>query len=273
MILDRKELRKFVFDRRIMAGHDAEFFFRDQDGKYISSVGIIPGTKEEPHRTEHGWVQQDNVAGEINIKPSKSVREFVEWTSGTMQDLSTIIKPLNLALAIVSSAEYHEDQLQTREAMHAGCEPDMCVYTKAENPKPDVCGGLLRSAGGHLHLSWKNPDDEERMAVVRNSDLFITLPSLFLDLDKRRRELYGKAGAYRSKTYGVEVRSPSNFWAKNKALMAWAYWAAIASVVNMEEAYEYPNVQRVIDENDYDEASRIIEAFKIPMPKGAHNAV
>ena len=273
MITDKRELRQIVLHRRIMAGHDAEFFLQNSAGKYISSVGIIPGTKEEPFKTTNGWVQQDNVAGEINIKPSKSVQQFVEWTHGTMQDLTDMIAPLNLAIQVVASAEYEEDQLQTREAMHAGCDPDMCVYTEKENPKPDVCGGVLRSAGGHIHLSWKNPLDHEKLAVVRNADLFITLPGLFLDEDNRRRELYGKAGAYRPKTYGVEIRSPSNFWARSKSMMAWAYWQAIACVANMDEADRYPNVEEVINTRDYDEASRIIAAFKIPMPKGAAHAV
>lgn len=273
MIFDKAELKKAVFDRRIMAGNDAEFFFQDNTGKFISSVGLIPGTKEKPHKTESGWVQQDNVAGEINIKPSKSVREFVEWTHGVMHDMHDMVSPLDLKLAVVASAIYDDDQLQTKEALHAGCDPDMCVYTLMENPKPEVCGGSLRSCGGHIHLSWSNPVDAERYAVVRNSDLFITLPSLLIDRDNRRRQLYGKAGAYRAKNYGVEVRSPSNFWTKNKALTAWVYWQAVAAVVNMDEADNYPNVQEVINENNIDAAAHIINEFNIPMPKGYRNAI
>ena len=255
-----------------MAGQDVEFLLKNEDGKYISAVGIVPGYKSDPFRTPHGWVQQDNVAGEVNIKPSKSVQEFVEWTHGVKEDLTNIIKPLGLTLANTASAMYDDDQLQSKEAMEAGCEPDMCVYTMEENTKPDLTGAGLRSAGGHIHLSWSGPVDSERAAVVKNADLFISLPGLLLDNDIRRRRLYGAAGAYRNKEYGVEVRSPSNFWTRTKRMTAWAYWNAIASVVNMDEADAYPNVQTIINRNDLRSALSVIEELKIPMPGGVDYA-
>ena len=54
-------------------------------------------------------------------------------------------------------------------------------------------------------------------------DLFLGVPSVTLDSDTRRRELYGKAGAYRAKDYGVEYRTLSNFWIWKDSLKDWVY--------------------------------------------------
>jgi hypothetical protein len=46
-------------------------------------------------------------------------------------------------------------------------------------------------------------------------DLFVGIPSIFMDHDPtsaRRRKVYGQAGRYRPKEYGMEYRSLGNFW-------------------------------------------------------------
>ncbi len=43
-------------------------------------------------------------------------------------------------------------------------------------------------------------------------DLFIGITSLFLDDDNLRRSMYGKAGCFRNKSFGVEYRVVRNFW-------------------------------------------------------------
>jgi len=67
----------------------------------------------------------------------------------------------------------------------------------------------MRSAGGHIHVETSL----DKAAVIRAMDLFLGVPSLILDSKGgMRRQLYGKAGAYRPKSYGVEYRTLSNFW-------------------------------------------------------------
>lgn len=269
--MQRDQLSRAIVEMNIGVGHDAEFFLCNRDGKFISSIGIVPGTKESPFKTPHGWVQQDNVAGEINIPVSRSVKDFIEFTSGALNDLRTIIKPLNLEVAIIPSAEYDEDQLEHPDAKEAGCSTDMNAYTLKDNPTVNLSDTNLRSAGGHIHLSWDNVERSyfDRTNVATNGDFFITLPSLLIDKDIRRRSLYGKAGAHRRKEYGVELRSPSNFWAQNRKLMEWVYWQAIASVAYMDRAETFPNVQEVIDNNNVEEAERIVKEYKIILPEVA----
>jgi hypothetical protein len=47
----------------------------------------------------------------------------------------------------------------------------------------------------------------------------------------KRRGLYGKRGAYRPKSYGVEYRTLSNFWVGHPALCDWA-WRATAKAID-----------------------------------------
>ena len=48
--------------------------------------------------------------------------------------------------------------------------------------------------------------------MVKSMDVLLGAGSCFYDKDRKRRQLYGKAGAFRPKAYGVEYRSLSNAW-------------------------------------------------------------
>jgi len=54
-------------------------------------------------------------------------------------------------------------------------------------------------------------------------DLFVGFRLAEVDKDTRRRELYGKAGAIRFKPYGIEYRTPSNYWIMSEHNIA-AVW-------------------------------------------------
>ena len=54
----------------IFFGCDPEFFLKDKTGKFISAIGLVGGSKEEPKAIGNGcFVQEDNVAVEFNIPP------------------------------------------------------------------------------------------------------------------------------------------------------------------------------------------------------------
>ena len=91
-----------------------------------------------------------------------------------------------------------------------------------ENPKPESPNKNLRSAGGHIHVG-SNLAIADPINTIRAMDLFLGVPSTQLDTGTLRRELYGKAGAFRFKNYGVEYRTLSNFWIFSDNLIQWAY--------------------------------------------------
>lgn len=199
-------------------GADPEFFLK-QGNKFISSVGIIGGSKEHPRPFgDNGFaVLEDNVAVEFNIPPAHNHTEFSQHIQEVLNKLQQELPQFEFSTE--SAAVFDPDQLQTPAAMEFGCDPDFNVWTKSENPRPNATNQNLRSAGGHVHVGTDLPMIE----VIKAMDLFLGVPSTKLDPGKLRRELYGKAGSFRPKSYGVEYRTLSNFWIFKESLINWVY--------------------------------------------------
>ena len=195
-------------------GADPEVFLINRSGDFVSSVGKIPGTKEQPHHISGmppGFtVQQDNVALEFGIPPAANAKQFAEHIASVLAGARRHILPKGLSYATAASCvSFPKSQLNTAEANIFGCEPDFNAWTGKENPRPEAKNKNLRSCGGHLHVETQL----DRIQVVRAMDVFLGLPSLFEDVSgSKRRELYGMPGAYRPKPYGVEYRTLSNYW-------------------------------------------------------------
>lgn len=205
----------------IKVGADPELFLQTLAGKLKSSVGLIGGSKDIPRLiSEEGHaVQEDNVAVEFNIPPANNADEFVKHITYTLDYLEKYAKEKGLVFSKLASASFPDDELQTPEAMVFGCEPDYNAYTEETNPRP-FCPDLnLRSCGGHVHVGTTLP----KFPLVKAMDVFLGLPSLFMDEDRARRGLYGRAGACRPKKYGVEYRTLSNFWIWSPDLIRWVY--------------------------------------------------
>ena len=202
-------------------GFDPEFFFQDKDGKFISAVGLVGGSKDNPMPIGNGcFVQEDNVAVEFNTPAivltgrsykdvAKEVHEHFQYVFNWVEE--NVCKKHDLTISKVASAIFDEDQLQTEAAKTFGCDPDYNAYTGQENPRPRGPEGL-RTCGGHIHIGYGGCDKEFNRNIIKELDSTIGLLSVLNDPDARRRQLYGKAGAYRDKSYGVEYRTLSNYW-------------------------------------------------------------
>ena len=225
-------------------GADPELFLKDKHGIFISSVGLIGGTKHQPRciRDDGCAVQEDNVAVEFNIPPASTVAQFIESVTFNLSYLTEEVRAKGLSLAIEASAEFSEDQLQTPAAKVFGCDPDFNAWTKNYNSKPFSKNKALRSAGGHVHIGFDG-EDLDPFNVARAFDVFVVTPSILLDEDTRRRELYGKAGACRIKDYGVECRALSNFWLKSEELMSWVYQQTLTAVNFIREGGSFSTNQ------------------------------
>lgn len=205
-------------------GADPELFLIDpKTGRFISSIDKIGGTKTDPRPIGEGCaVQEDNVAVEFNIPACNSMEQFIKSLNYNLDYLLSEVSKLGLKLKIIPSANFDEQELADPRALEFGCEPDFNAWTRRMNPRPKAEDASLRSAGGHIHIGFdKTMLNFEQ--VVRAMDIFVGCEMLEFDMDNKRRLLYGKAGAFRPKNYGVEYRTASNAWIKTDELKAWAY--------------------------------------------------
>lgn len=201
----------------LLVGADPEFFV-EQNDKPVSAHGLIPGDKKAPHKVALGAVQVDGMALEFNITPADTEENFLLNLEGVMTTILAMVPDYKYYPKPVADFEFDYIQSQPEEAKALGCEPDYNAYTMDVNPRPDVATPF-RTASGHIHVGWTkdvNPMDMGHFSacarLARMMDYTLGVPSLLWDQDNRRRQLYGKAGAFRPKPYGMEYRTLSNAW-------------------------------------------------------------
>lgn len=255
----------------VLIGSDPEVFVVN-NGVVGSAIGLVPGSKAKPHKTQHGWVQPDNVLAEFNISPAASAHEFRASLKAVLQDLRQFVPEVSIR----ASHEYSRDELLSfgREAFVFGCDPDFCAWEDgAPNNKPDDVPPGLRTAGGHLHVGYLGRGEDEpfheKLRLIKAMDVTLGLRSVLLDPDRRRKMLYGKAGCFRPKKYGVEYRTLSNFWLSSDELMTWAFDKAQEAFRRKDEINLHLDaglgmiVRNCIDTGDETLAAKLCEEFKV----------
>lgn len=247
----------------VFVGADPELFVKEGD-RFVSGFGMIPGDKKKPHPVPNGAVQVDGMALEFNINPAVNEDEFLLNIDIVLNHLKGMI-PDKHQLVVSPTAEFDEEYLKSQplEALQLGCAPDYNAYEMAANPQPDQ-HPTMRTGAGHLHVGWEpNRYEEDRAAhreecamLTKQMDYILGIPSILLDKDDKRRQMYGKAGAFRPKPYGVEYRVLSNFWLVNKNTIKWAYRSSVHAfnLLVYNEIYlpdMYGDTARnIIDNND-----------------------
>lgn len=260
-------------------GADPELFLQ-KDDKIISAEGIIGGSKNDPKKVSKKGhcIQEDNVMIEFNIPPCSSLQEFLDEINYMKDYLSVYVKLKDpkYKLNYSTSNIFDEKYLQSEQARQFGCDPDFNVYTKDFNDSPNAKSNL-RCCGGHIHIGYENPDEETTEHIVYALDIMLGLDSVLIDNDKLRKQMYGKAGSFRFKPYGLEYRTLSNFWLSDDMLIEWVY-NRVKSAINLVNSGEINNIlnkyessiRNVIDSGDveksvqlYSEIKNILENKKI----------
>jgi len=251
-------------------GADPELFLINNQQKLISVVGLIGGSKEEPMPIGNGCaIQEDNVAAEFCIPPCTSADTFISSIQYALGDINSRAENLGLSLAtLTASASFDRDQLRTRQAQEFGCDPDYNAYTMRPNPRPKAKDKTLRSAGGHVHVGTKHRHPD----IIKTMDLYLGVPSLLIDKDEQRRQLYGKAGSFRPKPYGVEYRTLSNFWIWDKNTIHWVYHQVstcidkcVSFIENTTEE-DRLQIQDCINTNNKETAEQLVKTWGIALP-------
>ena len=253
---------------QILVGSDPEIFV-NKDGAFICAHDLIPGTKDAPHKVEKGAVQVDGFALEFNIDPAANVEEFILNHNTVMDTLRRMVPGYELAPVPVADFTPEYMAQCPAEAKVLGCDPDFDAYTGLANIKPQA-DLPMRTASGHVHIGWgKDMDNhsEACRAVACQMDFFLGIPSLMFDKDTRRRAMYGKAGCYRVKPYGVEYRTLSNAWLLTPERMAWVFDQVQEGMKQLMAGNalldKFGNVSDIINNSDVKEAKKIIKAAKL----------
>lgn len=264
----------------LLLASDPEIFVRDSKGNISSVSGKLGCDKWNKLTVSNDIrIQEDNVLVEFDINPHDSFSKFNDNLIRGIGACENIIGEHGLVIAPnVSSHIFTPGELASfgEGVLVFGCEPDYNALTGARNPKPQAADPGLRTSGGHVHFGFSQiiadgnfMEAQKVMGVM--CDYFMGLPSLLLDKDDRRRELYGKAGSVRFKDYGIEYRTLSNFWLFDGANRKWVWdqglhafsatesgeWRELAAMLDPNE------VQRVINENDKAMAEALVKKFKL----------
>lgn len=266
--------------KNILVGADPELFMK-KDGKYVSAWNMIPGDKSTPHKVNKGAVQVDGMALEFNIDPAGDEDTFITNLDTVVQILREMVPEYEVVADPVAQFTKEYLEAQDPKALELGCDPDYNGWTRKENVKPDA-KVTFRTGAGHVHVGVVENaiiTDERYFNVcadaVKEMDLFLGLPSLFYDNDTKRRELYGKAGAFRPKKYGFEYRTLSNKWLSHENLKRWVFRATQACMTSflgggrLADKYNAQvDIQEVINTSNKTEAMKIIRDAGIPLPAG-----
>lgn len=272
---------------RILAiGTDTEVFLKDKAGNNVTAIGRIGGTKANPRPLDDkgSAVQEDNVMLEFNTPPARNDTEWVNGINNVLINVIEELKQKGLVINISPSVEFASELLKNPQAQHMGCEPDFCAWTGDQNEvlTPALLGDV-RTAGGHIHVSFQVDDDdptaEQKLNLLRVLDLTLGVPSVLLDDDERRRKYYGRPGAYRIKAINrVEYRTLSNFWIRNDPLKRWVFNNTVEAVrrLNQNGRFYVENRWGEFDKNKICEciqtgnkktAESLINTYRIPMPE------
>lgn len=228
-------------------GCDPELFVVDATGKIRSAHDLVPGSKLQPFRVSKGALQPDGTSAEFNIDPALTPEEFSENIKLVLRDLQKTIreKDNTLDLKIAPVAWFNKDYFATlpAEALAFGCTPDFNAW---ENGKVTQFNGTdepFRTGAGHVHVGWTEFEDPadgahqyDCIQATKQLDAVLYPMSIAWDADKKRRELYGKMGAYRAKPYGFEYRPLSNAWVADPDLHKWVFEATKRAMELLDHA-------------------------------------
>jgi len=233
-----------------------------KNGIPVSIVGKIGGTKDEPLSIGNGCArQEDNVNVEITQPPVNNFEEFISYIEYGLTTVAEMIPEYEYSFN--SMLIYPDEELNTAEATLFGCESSMNVYKRGMSTPVQSTNPNLRSAGFHIHFGHESIADkdentdigtQERLAKL--FDKYITLPSILLDPERGRRELYGRAGEIRFKDYGIECRSLGAYFLSSAKLIEWV-WEGIETCIQQLELGEDLNKDVMYIREDINEYSPI----------------
>lgn len=277
-------ITKKLYRKEVIFGCDPEFFF-EKKGKIIGSEKIIDrdkGFKVIDAYTNGGTGSicgdhdskfiVDGVQVELNPRPDSCRARLGNEISKCFRNLQRkMLEDPELSINFSPTIEITTEELDTLDEKSKvfGCAPSINASEKSTSKiTVDAATYRYRSAGGHIHLgrlenvvvnSFDKPD-----SLVDILDIIVGNTCVLIDRDegnKKRREIYGRAGEYRLPSYGIEYRTLSNFWLRAYPLASFVFALSRMAVSIAEdpelaeEIHTFVSMDKIreaINENNFD---------------------
>lgn len=214
--------------RKLTIGTDVEVgLYHRPSAQYIPATKMnCPAEKGAalPIRINGKWLgtyHRDNILVEYQSKPCRSAKTLYDNVKAISTALNRHYTNLIDARLVTTPVVRYGNpaMLALDEAQEMGCDRDFDAYTGEKQEAADPADmGPYRVCSGHWHIGGiEDLTDEQKWLVCQWLDLTLTLPTLVNEgLSQQyalmRRWWYGQAGRFRYKPYGIEYRTPSNYW-------------------------------------------------------------
>jgi len=195
----------------------------DPELPLVNKTGqIVPAEEVSAAIRRSQKVKKDGINVEINPSAASCREHLLSYIGSSIMSVQRICQSEGLDVSRASTYEVPRKVLDALPAADRqfGCEEDKDAYSgKVRVVKADP-KQLDRYAGGHMHFgspSLTRLTDKQIHEVVQLLDIGVGNIGVLFEQDqedsnKRRREVYGSAGAYRRPAHGLEYRVPSNWW-------------------------------------------------------------
>jgi hypothetical protein len=241
----------------------------DPEGWYYDGDNLVPAFYLVDNDKEAGGIHWDNAAVEVAIPPSETEDQFVETVTEWRQAVEKIGTDYGLQTLWKPTAFIPKRYLADTRSMVAGCDPDWCAYTMKRNPRPKF-EGALRSAGGHIHIGYEgDTTPAAHKAIIKALEIRHGMVDVLFNGDPARFRLYGSAGSFRPKPYGLEARSPTAWWITDEKFIRFTWRAVKAAVEDsslLVGKFADVFIQRVITQRDQGAAESILASCGLENP-------
>lgn len=216
--------------KHLVIGSDPEVFVVDSKGELIPAFEFLPSAAKARRNTD---AYGNNIPAiywdgyQAEFAPGNHQCQEGHWSKcyaamgRILEEACKKFPGASISPASVAHVSYERLEKDAEEHVAFGCSPSLNAYGEDPVVPPEPRLYPIRTAGGHIHLNLPTgtiSTKDGKAEFVRRLDAVLGVLSVGLFQkfdDPRRRAIYGRAGEYRDKTYGVEYRVLSNAWASS----------------------------------------------------------
>jgi len=242
-------MRELSTQQDLKMGCDPEFFIT-KNGKVIGAEHVLP---KEGLIGPRGKFIIDGVQIEMNPAPSYCRGLLGNYIGDCFRLLERHLelggyKKEGVSVSFDNTVKITRTNF---EKLSNNCKQFGCSVSNNVGPDGQIMRSYIdvdptvyrsRSGGGHIHFGdyeYTNRPGQVKKALknvqvmVPVLDIILGNTMVLIDRDRgnrERRKTYGRAGEFRLPSYGLEYRTPSNFWLKSPVLFSLAFGLARLAV-------------------------------------------